>query len=139
MHEHKRHVYADLMMNHAWMGFEIGTNQKPLLRDMLSGMFTGEAARGYWNRARISWTACSSGSRADRRFMAIVGEEHTRAVTAGPPTPSAVVPRPPDVPVAGAAPAWRMSVGALIGLDSGLALGSLRVRLPGDRCRRAVP
>jgi hypothetical protein len=42
-HEQKRHVYADLMMNYAWMGFEIGTIRESLLRDMLAGMFTGEA------------------------------------------------------------------------------------------------
>ncbi|MFI2207438.1 DUF6082 family protein [Streptomyces sp. NPDC020192] len=50
-HERKRHVYADLMMNYAWMGFEIGTIREPLLRDMLTGMFTGEAGRHYWSRA----------------------------------------------------------------------------------------
>ncbi|MET8170193.1 DUF6082 family protein [Streptomyces sp. NPDC005329] len=123
--ERKRHVYADLMMNYAWMGYEIGTIREPLLRDMLSGMFTGEAGRYYWSRARTSWTASSSGSRIGRRFLAIVGEEHTRAIAAGPPTRSAVAPRPPDVPVAGAAPAWRTAAGALIGLGTGLALGSL--------------
>ncbi|MFI7388091.1 DUF6082 family protein [Streptomyces sp. NPDC049813] len=123
--ERKRHVYADLMMNYAWMGFEIGTIREPLLRDMLAGMFTGEAGRHYWTRARISWTAGSSGNRVGRRFLTIVSEEHARAVAAGPPTPSAAAPRPPDVPVAGATPAWRTSVGALIGLSAGLALGSL--------------
>ncbi|WP_051797892.1 DUF6082 family protein [Streptomyces sp. NRRL S-337] len=46
--EQKRHVYADLMMNYAWMGFEIRTIREPLLRDMLAGMFTGEAGRHYW-------------------------------------------------------------------------------------------
>lgn len=124
-HERKRHVYADLMMNYAWMGFEIGTIREPLLRDMLAGMFTGEAGRHYWSRARPSWIASSSGSRIGRRFLAIVGEEHARAVTVGPPTRSAVVASPPGVPVTGAAPAWRTSVGALVGLGTGLALGSL--------------
>jgi hypothetical protein len=124
-HERKRHVYADLMMNYAWMGYEIGTIREPLLRDMLSGMFTGEAGRHYWSRARTSWTASSSGSRIGRRFLAIVGEEHARAVAAGPPTRSAVAPSPPDVPGAGAAPVWRTAAGALIGLGTGLALGSL--------------
>ncbi|MFG2800004.1 DUF6082 family protein [Streptomyces pseudovenezuelae] len=123
--ERKRHVYADLMMNYAWMGYEIGTIREPLLRDMLSGMFTGEAGRHYWSRARISWTASSSGSRIGRRFLAIVGEEHARAVAAGPPTRSAVAPSAPDVPAAGAAPVWRTAVGALIGMGTGLALGSL--------------
>ncbi|WP_055616888.1 DUF6082 family protein [Streptomyces phaeochromogenes] len=124
-HERKRHVYADLMMNYAWMGYEIGTIREPLLRDMLSGMFTGEAGRHYWSRARTSWTASSSGSRIGRRFLAIVGEEHARAVAAGPPTRSAVAPSPPDVPAAGAAPVWWTAAGALIGLGTGLALGSL--------------
>ncbi|MFF1325087.1 DUF6082 family protein [Streptomyces chartreusis] len=124
-HERKRHVYADLMMNYAWMGYEIGTIREPLLRDMLSGMFTGEAGRHYWSRARTSWTASSSGSRIGRRFLAIVGEEHARAVATGPPTRSAVAPSPPDVPAAGAAPVWQTAGGALIGLGTGLALGSL--------------
>ncbi|MET7439144.1 DUF6082 family protein [Streptomyces sp. NPDC004082] len=124
-HERKRHVYADLMMNYAWMGYEIGTIREPLLRDMLSGMFTGEAGRHYWSRARTSWTASSSGSRIGRRFLAIVGEEHARAVAAGPPTRSALPPSPPDVPAAGAPPVWRTAAGALIGLGTGLALGSL--------------
>lgn len=35
--QQKRHVYADLMMNYAWMGFEIGTIRESLLRDMLAG------------------------------------------------------------------------------------------------------
>lgn len=124
-HERKRHVYADLMMNYAWMGFEIGTIREPLLRDMLAGMFTGEAGRRYWGKAHTSWAASSSGSRIGRRFLAIVDEEHARAVAAGPPTRSAVAPSPPDVPAAGASTLWRTSVGALIGLGTGLALGSL--------------
>ncbi|MFE2432756.1 DUF6082 family protein [Streptomyces sp. NPDC059373] len=124
-HEQKRHVYADLMMNYAWMGFEIGTIRESLLRDMLAGMFTGEAGRHYWSRAHTSWIAGSSGSRVGRRFLAIVGEEHARAVASGPPTCSPIASRPPAVPVAGASPAWRTSVGALVGLGAGLALGSL--------------
>ncbi|MGW3284765.1 DUF6082 family protein [Streptomyces sp. NPDC001002] len=137
-HEQKRHVYADLMMNYAWMGFEIGTIRERLLRDMLAGMFTGEAGRHYWSRAHTSWIASSSGSRVGRRFLAIVGEEHARAVASGPPTRSPVVPRPPAAPVAGTPPVWRTSVGALIGLGAGLALGSLlRDRRQGSRRARA--
>lgn len=124
-HEQKRHVYADLMMNYAWMGFEIGTIRESLLRDMLAGMFTGGAGRHYWSRAHASWIASSSGSRVGRRFLAIVGEEHARAIAAGPPTRSTVVPSPPAAPVAGASRAWRASAGALIGLGAGLVLGSL--------------
>lgn len=123
--QQKRHVYADLMMNYAWMGFEIGTIRESLLRDMLAGMFTGEAGRHYWSRAHASWIASSSGSRVGRRFLAIVGEEHARAVASGPPTRSPIAPRPPAVPAAGQWPAWRTSVGALIGLGAGLTLGSL--------------
>ncbi|MFI6547321.1 DUF6082 family protein [Streptomyces prunicolor] len=123
--QRKRHVYADLMMNYAWMGFEIGTIRESLLRDMLAGMFTGEAGRNYWSRAHPSWIASSSGSRVGRRFLAIVGEEHARAVASGPPTRSPNAPSPPAVPVAGVSPAWRTSVGALIGLGAGLALGTL--------------
>lgn len=124
-HDQKRHVYADLMMNYAWMGFEIGTIGESLLRDMLAGMFTGEAGRHYWSRAHTSWIASSSGSRVGRRFLAVVGEEHARAVASGPPTRSPLASRPPAVPGAGASPALRTSVGALIGLGAGLALGSL--------------
>ncbi|MFM9696987.1 DUF6082 family protein [Streptomyces europaeiscabiei] len=124
-HEQKRHVYADLMMNYAWMGFEIGTIRESLLRDMLAGMFTGEAGRHYWSRAHTSWIAGSSGSRVGRRFLAIVGEEHARAVASGPPTHSPIASRPSAVAVAGSSPAWRTSVGALAGLGVGLALGSL--------------
>ncbi|MGW0836621.1 DUF6082 family protein [Streptomyces prunicolor] len=123
--QQKRHVYADLMMNYAWMGFEIGTIRESLLRDMLAGMFTGEAGRRYWSRAHPSWIAGSSGSRVGRRFLAIVGEEHARAVASGPPTRSPNAPGPPAVPVTGVSPAWRTSVGALIGLGAGLALGTL--------------
>ncbi|MFH0176635.1 DUF6082 family protein [Streptomyces cacaoi] len=123
--QQKRHVYADLMMNYAWMGFEIGTIRESLLRDMLAGMFTGEAGRHYWSRSHTSWIASSSGSRVGRRFLAVVGEEHARAVASGPPTRSPIAPGPPAAPVAGTSPAWRTSVGALIGLGAGLALGSL--------------
>ncbi|MEU7471803.1 DUF6082 family protein [Streptomyces sp. NPDC044984] len=76
--ERKRHVYADLLMNYAWMGFEIRSIPESLLRDMLAGMFTGEAGRDHWRRARTSWTARTSGSRVGRRFLRIVGEEHAR-------------------------------------------------------------
>ncbi|OQQ13774.1 hypothetical protein B0675_26355 [Streptomyces sp. M41(2017)] len=103
-HAQKRHVYADLMMNYAWMGYEIGTIREPLLRDMLAGMFTGEAGRHYWSRSHTSWTASSSGSRVGRRFLAIVGEEHARAVAAGPPTPATTAPRPSAVPGGGTMP-----------------------------------
>ncbi|MEV6481153.1 DUF6082 family protein [Streptomyces sp. NPDC051576] len=123
-HERKRHVYADLLMNYAWMGFEIGTIPEPLLRDMLTGMFAGESGRHYWSRAQTSWIASSAGSRAGRRFLALVGEEHARAVAAGPPTRSTVTPGPPGAPAAGSAPAWRTLAGALVGLGTGLALGS---------------
>ncbi|MGW1002513.1 DUF6082 family protein [Streptomyces sp. NPDC002520] len=123
--ERKRHVYADLMLNYAWMGFEIGTIGEGLLRDMLAGMFTGEAGRDYWSRARTSWVARSSGSRVGRRFVAVVGEEHARAVAAGPPTRSPLAPDPPAASVAGTSRGWRTSVGALVGLGTGLALGSL--------------
>ncbi|MBK3570632.1 DUF6082 family protein [Streptomyces sp. MBT62] len=124
-HERKRHVYADLMMNYAWMGFEIGTIRESLLRDMLAGMFTGEAGRRYWIRAHTSWIAGSSGSRTGRRFLAIVGEEHARAAASGPPTRSPIPSRPPAVPVVRRSPTWRASVGAVAGLGAGLALGSL--------------
>ncbi|MGH1553626.1 DUF6082 family protein [Streptomyces sp. L7] len=66
--ERKRHVYADLMMNYAWVGFEIGTIRESVLRDMLAGMFTGEAGRRYRTRAHTSWIASCSGSRVGRRF-----------------------------------------------------------------------
>ncbi|WP_346094096.1 DUF6082 family protein [Streptomyces olivaceiscleroticus] len=125
-HEQKRHVYADLLMNYAWMGFEIGTIRERLLRDMLAGMFTGEAGRHYWIRAHASWIASSSASRVGRRFLAIVNEEHARAVAAGPPIRSNVVsgPPPPAAPVTGTSRAGRTSAGALIGLAAGLVLGS---------------
>ncbi|MCZ0991608.1 DUF6082 family protein [Streptomyces diastatochromogenes] len=120
----KRHVYSDLMMNYAWMGFEIGMIPESLLRDMLSGMFTGEAGRDYWGRAQTSWIAGSSGSRIGRRFVTVVGEEHARAVAAGPPAHSPRAPSPPPTPAAWASHRWRTSAGALIGLGTGLALGS---------------
>ncbi|MFJ6892932.1 DUF6082 family protein [Streptomyces hokutonensis] len=95
------------------------------LRAMLAGMFTGEAGRRYWSRARASWIASSSGSRVGRRLLAIMGEEHARAAASGPPTRSPIASRPPAVPVVGSSPAWRASVGAPAGLGAGLALGSL--------------
>lgn len=122
-HERKRHVYADLMMNYAWMGFEIGTIGESLLRDMLVGMFTGEAGRLYWSRSHTSWIASSSGSRRGRRFLAIVSEEHGRAVAAGPPTRSAIASAPAG-PAAGPSPARLTSVSALIGLGTGLAVAA---------------
>ncbi|MDX2813194.1 DUF6082 family protein [Streptomyces sp. NPDC006207] len=118
----RRHVYADLMMNYAWMGYEIGTIPEGLLRDMLAGMFTGEAGRDYWSRAGASWIARSSGSRAGRRFLGVVGEELARAVAAGPP---ARTPRVPGVPAPrGPRRRWAVS-GTLIGLGTGLALGAV--------------
>lgn len=123
-HEQKRHVYADLMMNYAWMGFEIGTVGESLLRDMLAGMFAGEAGRHYWSRSRTSWIASTAGSRRGRRFLAIVDEEHGRAVAAGPPTRSAIA-NAPASPATGPSPARLTSVSVLIGLGTGLAVGSL--------------
>ncbi|WP_217200340.1 DUF6082 family protein [Streptomyces buecherae] len=128
VHQRKRHVYADLMMNYAWMGYEVGTIPEPLLRDMLAGMFTGEAGRHYWERAHASWAASASGSRVGRRFLVIVAEEHARAVASGPPVRSAAPPDPPvppDVPPAGTPSAWQAAIGTLVGLGTGLALGSV--------------
>lgn len=122
--ERKRHVYADLMMNYAWMGYEIGTISETLLRDMFAGMFTGAAGRDYWSRAHPSWVARSSGSRIGRRFLSIVAEEHARAVAAGPPVRAPRGPSPVPAPAAVAARRWQASAGALIGLGTGLALGS---------------
>ncbi|WP_369390364.1 DUF6082 family protein [Streptomyces sp. CG1] len=124
-HEQKRHVYADLMMNYAWMGFEVGTIPESLLRDMLSGMFTGGAGRTYWIRSRTSWIASASGSRRGRQFLTIVGEEHDRAAAAGPPTRSTVTSSPPGSASSGTSRAWRTPVGILIGLGAGLAAGSV--------------
>ncbi|MBC3987336.1 hypothetical protein H8N00_00085 [Streptomyces sp. AC563] len=141
VHQRKRHVYADLMMNYAWMGYEVGTIPEPLLRDMLAGMFTGEAGRHYWERAHASWAASASGSRVGRRFLVIVAEEHVRAVASGPPVRSAAPPDPPDppdVPPAGTPSAWQAAIGTLVGLGTGLALGSIvRSRSGnGNRSRR---
>lgn len=124
-HERKRHVYADLMMNYAWMGFEVGTIPEMPLRDMLAGMFAGEAGRTYWSRARTSWLASTSGSRRGRHFLTIVGEEHHRAAAAGPPTRSPVTSSPPGGTASGTMHAWRTPVGILIGLGAGLAAGSV--------------
>ncbi|MFD7321550.1 DUF6082 family protein [Streptomyces sp. NPDC059875] len=123
--EQKQHVYADLMMNYAWMGFEIGTIPEALLRDMLAGMFSGRAGRDYWRRAEASWIARSSGSRIGRRFVGVVGEEHARAVAAGPPPRPPLAPSSPSGHAAGASHRWRASVGVLIGLGTGLALGTV--------------
>lgn len=123
-HERKRQVYADLMLNYAWMGFETGTLGEPLLRDMLAGMFSGEAGRDYWGRSHPSWIARTSGSRAGRRFAAVVGDEHARATAAGPPTRSPLASDPSPASVTGISPVWRTAVGALIGLGTGLAVGS---------------
>ncbi|MEV0904033.1 DUF6082 family protein [Streptomyces hokutonensis] len=60
-------------------GFRDRDHPRESLRDMLAGMFTGEAGRHYWSRAHASWIASSSGSRVGRRFLAIVGEEHARS------------------------------------------------------------
>ncbi|MFF7751627.1 DUF6082 family protein [Streptomyces sp. NPDC007971] len=103
-HAQKRRVYADLMMNYAWMGFVIGTIRQSLLRDMLAGTFTGEAGRHYWSRAHASWIASSSGSRVGRRFLAIVGEEHARAVASGPRPPHPLPPLRPPCPLRGRRP-----------------------------------
>ncbi|MFD7836139.1 DUF6082 family protein [Streptomyces sp. NPDC059761] len=124
-HEQKRHVYADLMMNYAWMGFEVGTIPESLLRDMLAGMFTGEAGRTYWSRARTSWIASASGSRRGRHFLTIVGEEYDRAAAAGPPTRSTVTSSPPGGAASGTSRAWRTPLGILIGLGTGLVAGSV--------------
>lgn len=123
-HEQKQHVYADLMMNYAWMGFEVGTIPESLLRDMLAGMFTGEAGRTYWSRAGTSWIASASGSRRGRHFLTIVGEEHDRAAAAAPPTRSIVTSSPSGGAASGTSRAWRTPVGILIGLGAGLVAGS---------------
>ncbi|MFI7217349.1 DUF6082 family protein [Micromonospora maritima] len=80
----RQHIYTNLLMQYAWMGYEIGTIPEPLLRDMLAGMFRGDVASRFWPMARASWTASTAGTRRGRRFLLIVDEEYARSAPVGP-------------------------------------------------------
>ena len=77
--DRRRHIYTNLLMQYAWMGYEIGTVPEPLLRDMLGNMFRGDVAGRYWPLARTSWVASTGGTRTGRRFLQIVDDEFGRA------------------------------------------------------------
>lgn len=81
----RQHIYTNLMMQYAWMGYEIGTIPEPLLRNMLGGMFQGHVGRRFWPMARDAWLAGSGGTRRGRRFIAVIDDEYAKAVAAGPP------------------------------------------------------
>jgi hypothetical protein len=131
--DEKRHIYTTMLMNYAWMGYEIGSLPEPLLRDMLRGMFVGDVARRYWGMARNSWAAASHGSRRGRRFLRIVDDEHARAVAAGPPLRSTAPSPDPRPAPAARRRGWRPAVtGALLGLAGGALDARDRV---GGSCR----
>nr|BFE51407.1 hypothetical protein GCM10017745_48340 [Saccharothrix mutabilis subsp. capreolus] len=92
----RRHVYVDLMMTYAQMGYETGTLPEPLLRDMLGGVFRGEPGRRYWASAQGSWHSRASERRRDRRFVRVVEDEYRRAIAEGPPVagPTRTAPAP---------------------------------------------
>ncbi|MER6994346.1 DUF6082 family protein [Streptomyces sp. NPDC000410] len=75
----RQHIYTNLMVQYAWMGYEIGTIPEPLLRDMLAGMFRGDVGPRFWGMARGAWAAATEGSARGRRFVRIIDEEHARA------------------------------------------------------------
>lgn len=80
----RQHIYTNLLLQYAWMGYEIGTISEPLLRDMLGGMFRGDVARRFWLMARGSWAASTAGTRRGRRFLLIIDEEHSRTLLTEP-------------------------------------------------------
>jgi len=119
----RQHIYTTLMMDYAWMGYEIGSIPEPWLRDMLAGMFQGEVGRRYWTMARRSWTQAAGGRRG-RSFLRIVDEEHDKAVAAGPPALSAA---PADLsPNISATTCdrhrWHSPAAAVLGVAGGLLL-----------------
>lgn len=122
----KQHIYTTLMMDYAWMGYEVGSIPEPLLRDMLGGMFQGDVARRYWTMARAAWVAASHGSRRGRGFLAIVDDEYGKAKAAGPPAITGARDTPPPTPAPGRKRCWRTLTGVLLGTAGGLLLGTLR-------------
>jgi hypothetical protein len=120
----RRHVYTTLMMDYAWMGYEIGSIPESWLRDMLAGMFRGEVGRRYWKMTRQSWDRALGGSRRGRHFLRIVEEEHDRAASAGPPAALATPPeRDLHASTVAADPRkWHSTAAALLGLAGGLLL-----------------
>ncbi|MFF5173371.1 DUF6082 family protein [Micromonospora sp. NPDC000089] len=80
----RQHIYTNLLLQYAWMGYEIGTIPEPLLRDMLGGMFRGDVARRFWPMARASWAASTAGTRRGRRFLHIIDEQHATALLSDP-------------------------------------------------------
>ncbi|MDG5807772.1 DUF6082 family protein [Streptomyces ossamyceticus] len=81
----RQHIYTNLMVQYAWMGYEIGTIPEPLLRNMLGGMFQGHVGRRFWPMARDAWIAGAGGTRRGRRFLTVIDDEYAKAVAARPP------------------------------------------------------
>jgi hypothetical protein len=116
----RQHIYTTLLMNYAWMGYEVGSIPEPWLEDMLAGVFDGEVGRRYWTWARQSWAHAAGGSRRGRRFLRIVDDACARAIAAGPPAPVPPRTRGHDaVPSPPASPRWHGPVAVAVGVAGG--------------------
>lgn len=83
--EAKKVAYVNLIFSYFFALFEIGRTTEVDLRREAAEIFTGSPARIYWPNARASWEEFA-GSRASRRFVAIMDEEYRRAVASTPTT-----------------------------------------------------
>ncbi|SBT67802.1 hypothetical protein GA0070622_4867 [Micromonospora sediminicola] len=131
----RQHIYTNLLVQYAWMGYEIGTIPEPLLRDMLAGMFRADVARRFWPMARASWAAGTAGTRRGRRFLLVVDEEYARSTPAEPAARRAVSDERPGA-VRGPAPVLSYVV---LGMAAGFSAGLMWRRRRSARTRENRP
>lgn len=84
--EARRKVYANLIVSHWAMAWDLGMMSVPTLRANASRLLREMVARQWWEAWRFSYHT----SRSRRRFVKILDEEYERA----PPTPEEPLPRP---------------------------------------------
>jgi hypothetical protein len=120
----RQHLYVLLWMQHSLMGYAAGTiDESDLRREVLPGIFSGEAGRDFWRTASPIWMS-GQADRRKRQFVKFVNDEYKKAIASGPPTIRRSVSEKVTI---GERLTWR-TTSALLGLGVGVALGLARRR-----------
>lgn len=140
----QQHIFTNLIMTYLWMGYETGVISDAELRYYFAGIFRGEVARRYWNRARSGWAVIVSPNRGRRRrFVRIIDDQYQAAIDSGPPLMSDTVQDAPDAAAPGEhriQQSWRARIAAILAFAGGIALGvSLRRGSDGRRYVKNSP
>lgn len=135
--EYREHMYANLIISHWQMDWNVGTLDEKHLREVSAVFFRGEIGYRFWSNIRAIRLKAEGGRRRHRRFFHILDQEWQAATPAEPAreapgtTPASATPavstaRPSRAVCLGSLAAFAM--GAVIG--AGIAVGTLRRRRP---------